>query len=667
VIQSILPPEPPAIIVTGTALPDPSAARAYDRATLGLRELRDAPSSQLDQILKSVPGVQLFRRSDARSGHPTSQGVTLRALGGNAASRALLILDGVPQSDPFGGWVNWPAYDPARLAKVRVVRGGGSVEHGAGALAGTIQMTSLVDAGVSGDMSGGSRQSLEARLSGGMPIGAGILMISGRGERGDGFVPITSDTRGPADIAAAYRSGNARMLLAAPVSGTIRMQASLAAFHDKRERGTRFTGNRTDGVDTSIRLTGDGEWRWTALGYAQWRELRSSFASVSPGRVSASRASLQDSVPSRGLGGSFEVRAPAPKGVELRFGADMRQTRGETRELYSYVAGDPTRRRIAGGRATSGGVFAETTADLRKLTLSGGGRIDRWRVEGGRLLERQIATGAVLRNDQYRDRSGWRPTARAGAVVDAGEGLSLRSAAYLGWRLPTLNELFRPFRAGADATAANPLLKPERLRGAEVGANYSRKGVTLGLTVFDNRLSDAIANVTLGSGPGVFPGVGFVGAGGQYRQRRNLDHIHVQGMEASAGYRWGAWSIDGGYSFANANVEGSGAASQLDGLRPAQTPRHMLTSTLGWERDGWSLSLTARRVGAQFEDDLNQLRLPPATTLDAFAAWPVSRRMQIILRGENLIDRRVVAGIGGDGAIERATPRTLWIGARVNR
>lgn len=66
-------------------------------------------------MLKDVPGLQLFRRSDARSGHPTSQGVTFRALGGNASSRALLILDGVPQGDPFGGWVNWPAYDPARV------------------------------------------------------------------------------------------------------------------------------------------------------------------------------------------------------------------------------------------------------------------------------------------------------------------------------------------------------------------------------------------------------------------------------------------------------------------------------------------------------------------------------------------------------------------------
>src|SRR5258707_4948817 len=155
----ILPPPPPpeaTIVVTGTALPEAKAEQVYTVERIDTRQIEQSPSHELDQLLKNGPGVQLFRRSDARSGHPTSQGVTLRALGGNASSRALLTLDGVPQSDPFGGWVNWPAYDPSDLADVRVVRGGGSVANGSGALAGTIEMTSRIDARVSGEIDGGS-------------------------------------------------------------------------------------------------------------------------------------------------------------------------------------------------------------------------------------------------------------------------------------------------------------------------------------------------------------------------------------------------------------------------------------------------------------------------------------------------------------------------------
>ena len=118
---SLEPPQAP-IVVTAKALPDPDSERAYSVEVLGREELENGPSSQLDEVLKQVPGLQLFRRSDARSGHPTSQGVTMRALGGNASSRVLVILDGVPQSDPFGGWINWPAYDPDAIAEVRVIR-----------------------------------------------------------------------------------------------------------------------------------------------------------------------------------------------------------------------------------------------------------------------------------------------------------------------------------------------------------------------------------------------------------------------------------------------------------------------------------------------------------------------------------------------------------------
>ena len=104
----------------------------------------------------------------------------------------------------------------------------------------------------------------------------------------------------------------------------------------------------------------------------------------------------------------------------------------------------------------------------------------------------------------YGDRSGWLPTMRGGAVIDLLNGTSFRLSAYRGWRLPTLNELFRPFRAGADATAANPALDPETLSGTEAGLRLNRGPVELSLTGFVNTLNDAIANVTLGRGPGHF-------------------------------------------------------------------------------------------------------------------------------------------------------------------
>jgi len=658
------PPEPPRpeIVVTGKALPDPAAARAYDVETIGRERLTNAPAHQLDEILKSVPGLELFRRSDSTSGHPTSQGVTLRALGGNASSRALLILDGVPQSDPFGGWVNWPAYDPAGLSQVRITRGGGSVSYGPGALAGVIDMSSLAEPGMNASVEAGSRDSLDGHIYAGADTRSGLLTLDAQGARGDGFIPLTQATRGPIDRASPYKEGSLRARWISAVAEDVELQASGLGFVDVRNRGVPFTENRTRGADASLRLVGSGRWQWAATAYGQWRNFRSSFASVNDDRTEANRVALQDSVPSRGLGGSVEVRPPVGGGFELRLGGDARFTSGETLELATYVAGQATKRRVAGGDTATQGLFAEATWTGGPLTLSGGARLDHWTISDGKLVESQIATGALVRNDRFSDRSGWRPTARAGAVLDMGRGLSLRSAAYLGWRMPTLNELFRPFRAGADATAANPLLDPERLAGAEAGVRYHRGPVELELTGFVNRLSGAIANVTLGHGPGVFPGVGFVA--GDFSQRQNLDAVNVRGIEASARFSRGPWVARAGASYSHARVDSTGAAADLDGLRPAQTPNLVLTGEVGWHDGAKAVSLLFRRTGAQFEDDLNTQRIRPATTIDAFVAWPLARRLQVIGRAQNLLDETVIATLGSDGTIERATPRTLWIGLR---
>jgi outer membrane receptor protein involved in Fe transport len=658
----IPPPQPPAIIVTGKALPDPAASRAYDIERIDRQQLTDSPTHQLDQILKSVPGLELFRRSDSTSGHPTSQGVTLRALGGNASSRALLILDGVPQTDPFGGWVNWPAYDPAGLSQVWVIRGGGSVPYGPGALAGVIEMISLAEPAAQASVEGGSRGSLDGHLYVGERVGSGLVTIDAQGARSDGFVPVTRATRGPIDEPSPYDEASIRTRWIAPVSDDVELQANGLGFIDKRNRGAPFTGNRTRGADASLRLVGSGRWQWSATAYSQWRNFKSSFASVNDDRTAAKRVALQYSVPSRGLGGSLEVRPPVGGGVELRLGADARFTNGHSGEYYSFVAGDPTRQRVSGGDSATEGLFAEATWTKGPLTLSGGARIDRWSISNGELVERDIATGVAFREEHYAERSGWRPTARAGAVLDVGSGWSVRSAAYLGWRMPTLNELFRPFRAGPDATAANPLLDPERLAGLEAGVRYRRGAVGVRVTGFVNRLSDAIANITLGHGPGLFPGVGFVA--GNYSQRGNRDAVNVRGIEASADASRGPWSLRLGASFTHARVLGSGDAIAIDGLRPAQTPNVALTGELGWHDGSRAASLLVRHVGAQFEDDLNQLRLPAATTVDAFVAWPLTTRLQLIARGENLLDSQVIAGADSDGPLERATPRMFWIGLR---
>ncbi|HEX8468787.1 MAG TPA: TonB-dependent receptor [Allosphingosinicella sp.] len=655
----------PDIVVTGRGLAPAAGEEVFDTIVIDRDRLTGSASGRIEEVLRDVPGFQLFRRSDSRSANPTSQGATLRALGGNASSRVLLLLDGVPQTDPFGGWVSWPAYHPERLGEARATRGGGSGVQGPGALAGTIELASATPAqlrGARGRVAYGSRDGLDAFAGLGLPLGGGFVAVSGAWQRGDGFTPIVPEQRGPADRASPYEQMSLAVRVVTPLPGGAELQASGLAFSDERERGTAFSGIRTRGADASLRVVGR---RWSVLGYVQTRDFYNSFASVNAGRTAAARTSEQFSVPSTGIGARVEARPKIGPGLELRIGGDWRRADGETRELFAFVAGSGTRGRVAGGRTDTLGGFTELAWTSDALTATAGGRIDRWTISNGRLQERVLATGSVLADTAFRDRSGFEPTGRAGIAWRAGKELTARGAAYLGWRLPTLNELYRPFRVGIDATAANAELAPERLSGVEAGVDWRpAPSSRIGLTLFSNRLEDAIANVTLGRGPGTFPGVGFVAAGGDYRRRGNLDSITARGIEVEGRYAIGDWTLSGGWSWVDAQVKASGPALALDGLRPAQTPRHSLSSTLAWAEGGARAALTARYGGAQFEDDLNRQLLPGAFTLDAVARFPLGRRLAIEARAENLTDARVLAGISGDGIEERATPRTFWLGLR---
>src|SRR5207244_1619774 len=86
--------------------------------------------------------------------------------------------------------------------------------------------------------------------------------------------------------------------------------------------------------------------------------------------------------------------------------------------------------------------------------------------------------------------------------INAGKGrLRGRVAAYRSFRAPTLNELFRTFRAGNTVTNANPDLTLEKLFGVEAGFDIVGESRRLRVTGFRNSVDGVITNVTLSSTP----------------------------------------------------------------------------------------------------------------------------------------------------------------------
>ena len=638
------------IVVTGRGLADTPATPAYNVKDIAREDIVSSASGRIEDVLSSVAGFQQFRRSDSRSSNPSAQGVTLRSLGGNASSRALVLLDGVPMDDPFFGYIPLSAIAPDRLESIRVTRGGGAGAFGAGAVAGTIELTSA-GADSLGPLSGAAlvnnRGETEISAIAAPKLGAGFAIASARWDRGKGFYTTPPAERVPASARAGFDSWSASLRAVAPLDDTIELQMSGLIFDD--DRTLRFDGadSSSTGQDASIRLVGRGDWQFDALAYVQARN----FSNIVISSTRFVRVLDQRNTPSTGLGGKLELRPPLGEDHLLRFGADLRISEGELEEeAYSAFSGAQTSRRRAGGRNTDLGLFIEDDWTIGPVVVTGGFRADHWTIDDG--FYREVdGGGALVTDNRFADRSGWDTSFRGGAVWHAGSGLSLRAVGYNGLRLPTLNELYRPFVVFPVVTMANEALRNEELEGYEGGIDFAATKVfSLSLTAFDNKVKNAIANVTIAQ---------------DLRQRRNVDAIRARGLELEGGLNFGAISFDGSLALTDAEVEGSGLSAPLDGMRPSHVAKFAASGTISWRpHDGWQLAATLRHVGQEFEDDLETDVLPAATTLGAYAEIPLNAYFSVVLRGENLTGERIVTR-NQDGSMDLGVPRTIWAGLKL--
>ena len=664
------PPTPPVevIVVYAPRLAPLGGEAAFSAVQVGPEILKTTP--RLDQALESAPGVSLFRRTTSLSANPTTQGVSLRAIAGSGAGRALVTLDGAPVNDPFGGWVIWSALPSEGLEGATIVRGAGAGPYGAGALTGVINLQERgAREGLGAmDLSVGERNSYRAAVSGGTPD----LLITASGESNDGYTPVRGKIAGAADTPLDLEDSNAAIRVQHDFDG-VQAAARVEAFEERR--GAGLLGARSTAKGTAETLTlaqpasqGVGGWRLQA--WARTSDLANSSVAVAANRATTTPANNQFSTPAQGYGVNAALQGNwGPASWEL--GADARWANGTDHEQFRFLNGAFVMGREAGGQTFVGGIYLESALDRGPWLVTGGVRVDEWRSWDAQRHEFALATGATTINNSAPDASGTVPTGRIGARYALTPDLWLRTAAYAGFRAPTLNELHRPFRVGNDITEANPLLTPEKLYGIEAGVGGDRLFHWQG-TVFYNQLNDPVTNVTLGVGPGVLavlPIAGFIPAGGTLRQRQNAGEIDAWGVEGDAsGDVTAALTWRAAFAYTHARVDGGSSAPQLTGLRPAQTPEWTVTAGLDWRAlEKLTLSSSLRYVSAQFDDDQNVRRLPPGAELDARAAWSLAPGQEIYLAVDNVADAKISTGKTADFVDSYSEPRTFRVGFSYRR
>jgi len=493
------------ITVTATRTSERLADTPASVVILDRQVLAATAAPTLDDALRQVPGFSLFRRAGSRTANPTAQGASLRGLGGSGTARALVLDDGVPLNDPFGGWIFWGRVPRASLDRIEILRGGASDVYGSGAMSGVVQFIRRKD-DIAVDLDAGSQRTATGSLFVPITHGDWSGTIASDFLTTAGHILVQPSQRGAID-----RAANSRHL---ELDGTLRHNGFLV-------RGSRYTESRNNGTPLQIN---DTVLRQIALGFDRGplvvrldgniNDYHQTFSAIGADRATE-RLTVDQRVPSHSVGGSVQWRAAIGQAQALIAGVEGRVVGGTDEEPPNRVT----------GRQRTAAFYIEDIADI-------GTRVN---------------LTAAIRGDTWRGTSAWSP--RVALLVRANDRIAFTAAAYRAFRAPTLNELYRSFRVGNVLTLANAELGPENLTGFEVGARSGPFRITL----FNMTLTDAITNITLTSTPALIT-----------RQRANFGSSRSRGaeIEYSRMLRSG-WNASAGYLFADATLSTGARTPQV--------------------------------------------------------------------------------------------------------
>ncbi len=557
-----------------------------------------------------VPGFSLFRRNSSLVAHPTTQGLSLRGIGSSGASRTLVLWDGIPVNDPFGGWVYWTRIAPEEVGRVEVSRGASTSLFGDRAMGGAValfsrepekgRVTGSYEFGNRGThvVNGGASQVWNNRFA---------LSGNGRAFTTDGYFIIPTPVRGTVD-----REANVRF-----VAGDVRFDVLGArqrfflktdVIVEDRGNGTPIQRNSTSMGSIGANYARNwGSETISALGFHTRGEFRSGFSTILNNR-NLERLSSTQTVPSEAFGGSGFWRHASAR-WNLLAGGDAMRVEGSSIDRF------PTITRVGAGSQFQHGRFVQGDFGSGIFRVFAGAR--------------HHVPGA--------GRQFFSPSAGMTAGKGAWRG---RASLYRSLRAPTLNELFREFRQGNAVTQANPLLKPESIFGAEAGLDWYGESTRVGVSFFRNDMRDIVTNVTLSST-----------AAEIVRQRRNAAQALAKGMEIDVRQRWRQFTGEASYLFVDTRFS--------TGPRTPQVPKHQGSVQLGWHGKSTSASAGVRATAAQFEDDLNRFVLPGFAVAHFSVSQRLWRGLSAQLVTENLFDRQFVVGFSPTALV--GSPR-LWRG-----
>lgn len=606
-----------ALVVTATRSPVRLDQVGASLTVIDQQTIRRSQAVVATDLLVQTPGVTVARTGGVGK-------VTSLNIRGAETDQTVVLIDGVKLNDPSstGGGFNAGNLLVGDIARIEVLRGAQSTLWGSQAIGGVVNMitrtpTRRLEADLVAE--GGSLHTAYGRAGLGGRTERLLWRVGGGYYTTDGISAFAKENGGTETDGYRNLGTNGRAVLTLTQALSVEARAVWSKGHNE------FDAFGADGPDT-----GDTEelvaYGGLNLGLLGGRlKNRAAFAYTDTERTNFNPAQTTAPVT---FDASGRNRRWEYQGV-LDIAPGWTATFGVERERSQMRTVSPTATTPAPtpgvGRTGVDALYGQLQAEVAPgLTLTGGLRRDDHQTFGGHTLG-QLA-----------------------AAWSFDDGATVVRASYgEGFKAPSLFQLFSDF--------GNRTLNPEEARSWDVGAEHDLiAGLRVQATYFSRRtdnLIDFVSCTAVNRGdPQCVGRTGFYG---------NVSRAKADGIELGAGYSRGALTASANYTHLKAVNDTAGSANF--GRLLARRPKDAANATVGYLWGGkLSTSAAVRYTGASWNNAANTQRLKAYTLVDLRASYPVTGRVEVYGRVENLFEQtyQTTLTFGNAG-------RTAYAGVRV--
>ncbi|MDD5159883.1 MAG: TonB-dependent receptor [Sulfuricurvum sp.] len=597
------------------------------------QEIKNSVAQSADELLKEVSGLDLKHSMGAVTSG-TSNKVVMRGFGGTTEGRVLLLIDGVPMNDLYGGDIEWNRIPVSTIQRIEIVKGATSALYGSGAMGGVINIitknpTSESKSDVT--LSYGSMNTKIASLSTMGKVGKVGYVLSGDRTTSDGYNPETSvNTK-----SYTRDKGTERNNLNGKVTYDLDKRSSVflsGSYYDNQTTGTLpinefnpYTQEQKT-YTTGYTKTFGNETELMVKAF-----IKDEYSDYDSANTAKTAVQYESSSTNIDRGGMIQWTAPYtddPLFGTSTFvtGVDFRQ--GSIDRFNHYIDGSGKNIKVEGKQKYLGLFFQDEIFLGQDWIINLGGRYDSWTNYDGHGYDSSLAT-----TDTYYDRTstnGFSP--KIGAVYHLNDNTSFRVSAGSAYRAPTLSDLYNTFVSGSKIWYGNPDLKPESVVSYEVGVDQTiLNDGKISLTAYQNDAKDFFYYITTA------PSGGYTAA----QTKTNVGKVKIQGLEVDASYPISEQlHVLANYTYNISKIEEYTENIALEGKYLIEVPKHKGTLSLLYANPNLVDSkISARYVGDRYSNDANTAEYESYTTLDLKLSRKFGSNVEASVSVDDLFDK----------------------------